>query len=30
MSACVFHCNDNVYDDDFDDLVFSLDVTKLD
>ncbi len=25
----VFHCNDRVYDDDFNDLVFSLSVTKL-
>lgn len=25
----IFHCNDYVYDDDFDDLVFSLEITKL-
>lgn len=25
----VFHCNDYVYDDDFNDLVFSLEITKL-
>lgn len=28
-NSYVFHCNDYVYDDDFDDLVFSLEVTKL-
>ena len=28
-NSYVFHCNDYVYDDDFDDLVFSLVVTKL-
>lgn len=25
----VFHCNDHEYDDDFDDLVFSLDIEKV-
>ena len=28
-NSYIFHCNDYVYDDDFDDLVFSLKVTKL-
>ena len=28
-NSYVFHCNDYVYDDDFDDLVFSLEITKL-
>lgn len=28
-NSYIFHCNDYVYDDDFDDLVFSLVVTKL-
>ena len=28
-NSYVFNCNDYVYDDDFDDLVFSLVVTKL-
>lgn len=28
-NSYIFHCNDRVYDDDFDDLVFSLEITKL-
>ena len=28
-NSYIFHCNDYVYDDDFDDLVFSLEIIKL-